>query len=316
MSSSSSRNGTSLATEKPELLDYGFTGLVYAMAIATVGLLLWLIYVIFTSAGPSIKTFGLPFIWSNEWDVGNLKFGALPYVYGTLMSSLIAFILALPSGLAVALMTSEDVFPSWVRSPVAFLVELIAAIPSVIIGLWGIFVFIPAIQPFHDFLHNTLGWLPIFSTSPFGYSLLTAGMVLAIMIVPTLASISRDVLLSLPSDLRRASMALGATRWETIFKVLLPSGMSGIVGATILALGRALGETMAVTMVIGNSIDPSPSWLSPAYTIPAVIANEFGEAIEAVHIGSFMYLALILLVLTLAINVFAVYLVEFTSLKR
>jgi phosphate transport system permease protein len=307
---------TSLETQKKEWLDLGFTNIVKAVALATVGILVWMVFVVYHASLPAVNQFGWAFITSKEWDVPNLMFGALPYIYGTLVSSAIAFVFAVPVGLAVALITSEDIVPRWVQTPLAFLVELIAAIPSVIIGLWGIFVFLPSIEPLTQLLHRIFSWIPLFSTPPQSiYSMLSAGIILAIMITPTVASISRDVLVVLPQDLRSASVALGATRWETIFKVMLPTGVSGIVGAAILALGRALGETMAVTMVIGNSANISPSLLNPGYTIPAVIANEFGEALEPVHVGSFMYLAMILFVLTLVVNLVAVVLVQLTAQK-
>jgi phosphate transport system permease protein len=291
-------------------LDRGFTWLVFGFACATVILLFWISWVIFQNAQPAIEKFGLGFLWSQEWNVGELNFGALPYVYGTVVSSGLALILAVPVGLAVALITSEDFLPPWVRSPVAFLVELIAAIPSVIIGLWGIFVLIPFLQPIQEWLYQNFRWIPLFSTEPFGYGMLTAGVILAIMILPTMAAISREVLVAVPKELRSGSMSLGATRWETIFGVLLPAGISGILGAAVLALGRALGETMAVTMVIGNSPLISASILDLGYTIPAVLANEFGEAQDGLHIGALMYLALILFTVTLLVNITAVLMVR------
>jgi phosphate transport system permease protein len=179
--------------------------------------------------------------------------------------------------------------------------------------LWGIFVLIPFLQPIQQWLYDRLGWFPLFSTPPAGYGMSSAGVILAIMVLPTMAAISREVLLAVPKDLRSGSMSLGATRWETIFGVLLPAGVSGIVGAAILALGRALGETMAVTMVIGNTAQISPSLLDVAYTIPAVLANEFGEALDGLHVGALMYLALILFLVTLLVNVAAVLMVRFLS---
>jgi len=303
---------TDLTSTKGEgvWLEYGFTGLVWLMAVATAGVLFWLSWVIFQEARPAVEEFGLSFLWSQTWNVGQEKFGALPFIYGTLVSSLVALLLAVPTGLAVAIVTSEDFLPIWVRSPLGFLVELIAAIPSVIIGLWGIFVLIPFLLPFQQWLFTKLGWFPLFSFEPYGPGMLVAGIVLAIMILPTVAAISREVLLVIPQDLRSASMSLGATRWETIGKVLLPAGSSGIVGAIILALGRALGETMAVTMVIGNSIQISPSVLAPGYTIPAILANQFAEALDKLHIGALMYLALILFVITLVVNIIAVVMVQ------
>ncbi|MBV9387461.1 MAG: phosphate ABC transporter permease subunit PstC [Chroococcidiopsidaceae cyanobacterium CP_BM_ER_R8_30] len=305
-----SNNDLTTGTGANSGLDIGFTWIVYAFAFTTASVLLWLAWVIFQKAEPAIQHFGLGFLWSQDWDVDNLKFGALPYIYGTLVSSLTALLLALPVGLAVALVTSEDFLPFWVRSPIAFIVELIAAIPSVIIGLWGIFVLSPFLQPAQVWLHHNLGMIPLFGTQPFGPSMLVACVILAIMILPTMAAISRDVLLALPRDLRSGSMSLGATRWETIFGVLLRAAFPGIVGAAILALGRALGETMAVTMVIGNSPQLSFSLLDGAATIPSLLVNQFGEAQDSLHIGALMYLALILFALTLLVNIIAVLMVR------
>ncbi len=306
-----------LATDKQNLwLDQGFTWLLRFIACSTVALLFWLSWIIFQNAQPAIQKYGLGFLWGQDWDVVNLSFGALPYIYGTLVSSGLALLIAFPVGLAVALVTSEDFLPPWVRSPLAFLIELIAAIPSVIIGLWGIFVMIPFLQPIQDWLYQNFSWIPLFSTAPSGYGMLSAGVILAIMILPTMAAISREVLLVLPKDLRSGSMSLGATRWETIFKVLLPAGASGIVGAAVLALGRALGETMAVTMVIGNLSQITPSLLDAAYSIPAVLANEFGEAGDDLHVGALMYLALILFVVTLLVNIAAVLMVRLIARGR
>jgi phosphate transport system permease protein len=297
-------------------LEYGFTALVWAIALATAGVLFWMSWVIYKDAAPAIQQFGLPFLWSKTWNVGQEKFGALPFIYGTLVSSALALLLAVPTGFAVAIVTSEDFLPQWVRSPLAFLVELIAAIPSVIIGLWGIFVLIPFLLPFQQWLFDHFKWIPLFNTEPFGPGMFVAGIVLAIMILPTVAAISREVLLVTPQELRSASMSLGATRWETIWNVVLPTGGSGILGAVILALGRALGETMAVTMVIGNSIQISPSLLAAGYTIPAVLANQFAEALDKLHVGALMYLALILFVITLIVNMIAVLMVQLISGKR
>lgn len=296
-------------------LESGFTGLIWTFASATAAVLFWMSGIIFKDAYPAIEKFGLQFLWSPEWNIGELQFGALAFIYGTLVSSAIALFLAVPLGLAVALVTSENFLPIWVRSPLGFLIESIAAIPSVIIGLWGIFVLIPFLLPFQEWLFNTFGWFPLFSTEPFGPGMLPAGVVLSIMILPTIAAISREVLLAIPIDIRSASMSLGATRWETILYLLLPAGSSGIIGAIILALGRALGETMAVTMVIGNSIQINSSILAPGYTIPAVLATQFREALENLHIGALMYLALILFTITLLVNIVAVLLVQLIGVK-
>ena len=292
-------------------IDQGFTWLVQGFAMSVVIVLGWMSWVIFRQAQPAIEKFGFGFLWTQNWDINELTFGALPYIYGTLVSSAIALIIALPIGLAVAVVTSERFLPPWIRSPIAFVVELIAAIPSVIIGLWGIFVLIPFLQPVQQWLFQHLSWIPIFNSEPAGPSMLIAGIILAIMILPTIAAISREVLIAIPKELRTASASLGATQWETIFRVLLPSAISGILGAAMLGLGRALGETMAVTMVIGNSDQISTSLLNPGNTIPALLANQFAEASDGLHIGALMYLALILFALTLIVNMLAIVLVKF-----
>jgi phosphate transport system permease protein len=265
---------------------------------------------IFQHTLPALKQFGLGFLVGKEWNVQDQIFGAVPAIYGTIGSSAIALSIAIPVGLSVAILTSEDLLPQKLRSIVAFVIELIAAIPSVVFGLWGFFTLVPLLRPLQEFIHAKFGWVPLFSTEPSGFGLFTAGTLLAIMILPTLAAVSREVLLVVPSYLRTGSMALGATRWETIVRVVLPTAFSGIIGAVMLALGRALGETMAVTMVIGNSSTIGPSLFEAAYSIPAILANQFGEAQEDVHLGALAYLALILFVLTLAVNVGAVGLVR------
>jgi phosphate transport system permease protein len=306
-------------TESPGtagLFNRGFTILVWICAASGSIFLLWMAWIVFQDAQPAIDKFGLGFLWGTTWDVNVLTFGGLPFIFGSVISSILALLLAIPLSVAVALTTSENYLPASIRYPIGFLVELIASIPSVIIGLWGIFVLIPALKPLQEWLFQNLAWFPLFGTQPLGPSMLIAGVILAIMIVPTISAISRDVLLTVPAELRSASMALGATRWETIWRVLLPAASSGIIGAIILGLGRALGETMAVAMVIGNSSIISPSLLAPGYTIPAVLANTFPEAFEELHIGALMYLALILFVITLAVNSVAALLVQFINRNR
>jgi phosphate transport system permease protein len=308
--------GLTVAGGRNYWTNQAFTFLVYGFAVITVLILFWMTWIIFEQAKPAIDKFGFSFIFSQEWDTGNDLYGALPYIYGTLVSSAIAILLAFPIGIAVSLITSENFLPKSVRETLAFVVQLIAAIPSVIFGLWGIFVFAPALQPAQNWLYQVFKWIPLFNTEdPSGFNMLTAGIVLAIMILPTLAAISRDVLLVTPKELRSASMALGSTRWETIFKVLLPTAFSGIISAAMLALGRALGETIAVTMLIGNSAQISASLLAPAYTIPSVLANEFAEAASALHTGALTYLALILFALTLLVNIAANLLVKWFGVK-
>jgi phosphate transport system permease protein len=308
--------GLLTSDDRGQWFDTGFTWITRLLAFCTVATLFWMAWLIFRQAWPAIQEFGLAFLGSKNWDIGLLEFGALPYISGTLITSTIALMLAFPIGLAVALVTSENFLPGWVRSPLAFVVELIAAIPSVIIGFWGIFVFLDAMLPMNYWLYENFGWLPLFSTEPFGPGILPAGVILAIMILPTMAAISREVLLAVPVELRSASGSLGATRWETIFRVILPTAMSGILGAATLALGRALGETMAVTMVIGNSPFLTVSLLDLGATIPSVLANEFAEALDPLHIGALMYLALVLFVITLIVNIAAVVLVRVFSAPR
>jgi phosphate transport system permease protein len=295
---------------KSDLADRLFRYLMYAASGISVSILLLMGWIIFQHTLPALKEFGLGFLFGKEWNVQDKIFGALPIIYGTIGSSAIALLIAIPIGLSVAILTSEDLLPQKLRSSVAFTIELIAAIPSVVFGLWGFFTLVPLLRPLQEFLHAKFGWIPLFKTEPSGFGLFTAGTLLAIMILPTLAAVSREVLLVVPSYLRTGSMALGATRWETIFRVVLPTAFSGIIGGVMLALGRALGETMAVTMVIGNSATLGPSLFEAAYSIPAILANQFGEAQDDVHLGALAYLALILFVLTLAVNVGAVGLVR------
>lgn len=297
-------------------LDRGFAWILQAIAIASIFVLLWMGWVIFQAAAPAIREFGAGFLTRQEWDVNQLQFGALTYIYGTIVSSAIALLFAVPIGITVAIVTSEKFLPNWMRSGFGFLVELIASIPSVIIGFWGIFVLIPFLKPIQLWLHQQFGWLPLFSTETFGPSLFVAGTILAIMILPTITAISRDIMAAMPQELRTASMSLGATRWEMIFTILLPSSASGIVGAIILALGRALGETMAVTMVIGNSDQISLSLMDASNTIPAILANQFPEALDELHIGALMYLALILFALTLIVNIIATVMVKILGFKH
>ncbi len=298
------------------ILDTAFTWVVRILAFTSVAVLLVMTFTIGQQSIPAFKTFGFGFIFSQDWDVPNAKFGALPYIFGTLVTSAIAIVFALPIATAVAILTSEDFLPLWLRYPIGYIVELIAAIPSVIVGLWGIFVLGDFLRPIGEFLHQNLGWIPLFSTEFVGPGILTAGVILAVMILPTIASISRDVLLSVPKELRSASMALGGTRWETIFRVMLPAALSGLVGANLLGLGRALGETMAVTMVIGNSPQITASLLDLGSTIPAVMANEFAEASDELHVSSLMFLGFLLFFITLSINALAVFLVKFLGRKN
>ena len=278
-----------------------FLVLTWLASAATVLILAWILESIFTPALPMIQRTGLSFFTSMAWNVNRDVYGALPFVVGTAMTSLIALILALPLGVFIALFLSENFLPFSIRQIIRFVVELLAAIPSVVYGLWGIAVVIPIVQQFGGILANSLGFLPLFQGPAFGNSTLTASLVLALMVLPTITAISRTTLANLPLALREGSYAIGATRWETIFRVLLPSAAPGIVAATILAFGRAMGETMAVAMLIGNSPRLSWSLLSPGGTLAGLLANQFGEA-TGMQISALMYAALALVLLTLVVN--------------
>jgi phosphate transport system permease protein len=281
-------------------------GLTVAFAVAIGLVLLAITVVILEEAWPAIQAFGLSFLWTQSWNPveGREIYGALPMIYGTLVSSAIALLLAVPLGVGTAIFLSEDFIPLNIRTILVFLVELLAAIPSVVYGLWGIFVLIPFTKVIGVWLHTNFGWFPLFSTVPVGPGMLPAGIVLAIMILPIITAISRDSLASLPPDLRQASLGIGATRWGTIFRVLIPAAISGIVGGTMLALGRAMGETMAATMIIGNSNQLSISLLAPANTIASLLANQFAEA-KGMQVSALMYAAFVLVIMTLVVNILA-----------
>ncbi len=267
-----------------------------------VGLMLWL------NSQPTRAAAGWSFLTSTVWNPVDEQFGAVPFIAGTLTTSLVALLLAFPLGLLIAIFLAE-LCPARLRHVLGFMVELLAAIPSVVYGAWGIFVLIPrVVTPLGHWLMQTLGtpgrfpYLPIFEGPFFGASNLAAGLVLAVMILPTIAAISRDVLLAVPRSQREAALAIGATRWEAIWQVVLPYGLSGILGAAILGLGRALGETMAVTMVVGNVAQLSASLLRPGYTMASVIANEWGESRTILYSSALIEIGLLLFVMSLLLN--------------
>jgi len=283
---------------------------VYRSVLTALALLLPLLLILIAAelvinALPAAGKFGLGFLTHSTWDPVQGQFGALPLIFGTLYSSLVALVIAVPLALACAIFLTEFA-PRWLRTPVATLIELLAAVPSVIYGLWGIFVLIPLLR---DHLwpvgRHVLGWLPMFSGVFYGPSVLAAGVILAVMIVPYIAAVSREVLLAVPPSQREAGLALGATRWETVWSVILPYGRAGIIGAVILGLGRALGETMAVTMVIGNRHEVSASLIQPGYTIAAAIANEFSEAVSDMHLASLFLAGAVLFLITVVVNAIA-----------
>ncbi|WP_330204633.1 phosphate ABC transporter permease subunit PstC [Cyanobacterium sp. Dongsha4] len=290
-------------------LDIGFRWLTLILAISIGLILLSIAIIVAIGAWPAIKEFNFTFFNNSNWNPVEDEYGVIAVVYGTLVSSLIALIIAIPLGVGAAVFLSEDFLPEEIRTILVFLVELLAAIPSVVYGLWGIFVLIPLTKSLGTWLNGNFGWFPLFSTPPTGPGMLPAGIILAIMILPIIIAISRDSLASLPPDLRQASLGLGATRWETIFRVLIPAAISGIVGGVMLALGRAMGETMAATMIIGNSNNLNISILAPANTIASLIANQFAEA-SGLQVSALMYAGLVLMILTLIVNVGAEYIVN------
>jgi phosphate transport system permease protein len=265
-------------------------------------MLAFLVYELWTGSKLAIDRFGLSFVTSSTWDPVAEEFGAFPLMFGTLLSSLIALLIAVPLSLGVAIYLTEFA-PKAVRQPVAFLIGLLAAIPSVVYGLWGIFVLIPALRTTaFPFLRKVLGFLPFFQGPIYGPSMLAAGIILAIMIMPYIMSVSREVLLAVPNTQREAALALGATRWEAVTSAVVPYARSGLMGAIILGLGRALGETMAVTMVIGNRHEIAASLFAPGYTMAAAIANEFSEAVGDLHLSALAYVAFLLFVVTVVVN--------------
>ena len=251
---------------------------------------------------PAIRAFGLRFLVTSHWDPVAGEFGALPFIYGTLVSSLLALLIAVPLSLGAAIFLAE-LAPAWIRPPVAFLIEMLAAVPSVVYGLWGIFVLVPWLRDWvQPPLGRALGFLPLFQGPPYGIGMLAAGLILAIMVVPYITSVSREVLLAVPGSQREAALGLGATRWETTRIAVLRYGRSGLIGAILLGLGRALGETMAVTMVIGNRPEIAASLFAPGYTMASVLANEFTEATSDLYVSALVEIGLLLLVVTVLVN--------------
>jgi phosphate transport system permease protein len=280
-----------------------------------------MLIVIFVAVGvagwPALRDAGFSFLTSSRWDPVAGAFGAAPAIFGTIVTSIIALVIATPLALGVGIFLSEFA-PSWLRQPVAFVVDLLAAIPSVIYGLWGIFVLVPLLrEQVMPFLRDTLGLgaTPFFSGPAYGPSMLAAGLILAIMVLPYISAVTREVLLAVPRSQREAALALGATRWEVIRDAVLPYARTGIVGGMMLGLGRALGETMAVTMLIGNRHEISTSLLAPGYTMASLIANEFSEATGDLHLAALMGVGFVLLIVTFIVNVLARALVWQTARK-
>src|ERR1700674_2470268 len=274
--------------------------------LALVGLI---IYELMSGSRLSWHAFGLKFFFRSEWDPVNEQFGALPFVYGTLVSSFLALLLAVPLAIGVAVFITE-MCPRWLKGPLAFTTELLAAIPSVIYGLWAIFVLVPLLRQYvQPWLARYLGWTGLFEGPPYGIGMLAAGIILAIMIVPIISSITREVMTAVSQQQREGVLALGATRWEMIRMGVLRNARAGIMGGVILGLGRALGETMAVTMVIGNRPEIARSLFAPGYTMASVIANEFSEATGDLYLSALIEVGLALFLVTIVVNALARFLV-------
>jgi phosphate transport system permease protein len=292
----------SLAEERGSRGDVVFRALLTLAALAIPTLLAFLLLELVRGSDLAIHRFGLRFVTDSVWDPVAERFGAWPLIVGTLLSSFLALLVAVPLSLGVAIYLTEFA-PRAVRAPIAFVIQLLAAIPSVVYGLWGIFVMIPVLRrTLFPLLRSTLGFLPFFQGPIYGPSMLAASLILAIMVMPYVMSVSREVLLAVPGSQREAALGLGATRWEAVRTAILPYARSGIVGAVILGLGRALGETMAVTMLIGNRNEISASLFAPGYTMAAAIANEFAEAVKDIHLSALAYVALLLFVVTVLVN--------------
>lgn len=281
--------------------DFVFENITRFFAFIILALVLIMVYEMAIKSIPSIEKFGWGFITSLSWDPVHDDYGALPFIFGTLYSSLIALLIALPLSVGIAIFLSEFA-PKWLEQPVSILVELLAAIPSIVYGLFGIFVLTPWLRKtIEPYLGDHLGFIFLFKGPPYGLGMLAAALILTIMILPIITSISRDVMKSIPETQREAAFALGATKWEVV-RVVLTGAKSGILGATLLGLGRAVGETMAVTMVIGNRPDISFSLFDPGHTMASVLANEFTEATSDLYVSSLIEIALLLFVLAMILN--------------
>ncbi|WP_269623076.1 phosphate ABC transporter permease subunit PstC [Prochlorococcus marinus] len=297
-----------------KLTDKAFKLFTLVMASTVSIVLLGIFIVIFYESLDSMSRYGFEFLTTSAWDPVSDEYGAFTAIYGTLITSLSSLLIAVPLGVGAAIFITEDIIPKKIRDIIGLMVELLAAIPSVVLGLWAIFVMEPFIRPFLTLLYKAFGWIPFFSTEPIGPGLAPAILILVVMILPIITSISRDSINQVPNSLREAAYGIGSTRWVAIFNVILPAAISGIAGGVLLGLGRAMGETMAVTMIIGNSNSFNWSLLSPGYTISAMLANQFGEA-DGSQVSSLMYAAFVLMLLTLIVNIFAQFIVKKLSLK-
>jgi len=294
-----------LRTSGGEGADRVFQWVITACGLAVLAVLVLIVYELIGDSRLSWHAFGFKFFGASDWDPVNELFGALPFIYGTLVSSLVALIIAVPLSVGVAVFTTE-MCPKALRGPLSFFVELLAAIPSVIYGLWAFFVLVPLLSGYVEpFLAKTLGWTGLFTGPMYGIGMLAAGIILAIMIIPIISSITREVLMVVPQHQREAALALGATRWEMIRIAVLRNARAGIVGGIILGLGRALGETMAVTMVIGNRPEIAKSLFAPGHTMASVLATEFSEATGDTYLSALIEIGLALFLVTIVVNALA-----------
>ena len=297
-----------------KLVDTGFRQLSVALASLVGLVLLGILLTVLFGSREAVARFGLQFLVLSDWDPVSDTYGAFTAIYGTIVTSILALLIAVPLGVGTAIFITENLIPLGLRQVLGIMVELLAAIPSVVLGLWAIFVMEPFLRPLLEMVHRSLGWMPFFSTVPQGPGMAPAILILVVMVLPIITAISRDSLQQVPPELRQAAYGVGTTRWGAILRVILPAAVSGITGGVMLALGRAMGETMAVTMIIGNSNNFSWSLLAPGNTIASMLANQFGEA-DGFQVSALMYAAVVLMILTLLVNVLAQWIVRRLSLK-
>jgi phosphate transport system permease protein len=296
------------------LVDEGFRVLSVALASLVGLVLLGILLTVLFGSREAVARFGLRFLVLSDWDPVSDTYGAFTAIYGTIVTSILSLLIAVPLGVGTAIFITENLIPLRLRQLLGVMVELLAAIPSVVLGLWAIFVMEPFLRPILELVHRAFGWIPFFSTVPQGPGMAPAILILVVMVLPIITAISRDSLQQVPAELRQAAYGVGTTRWGAILQVILPAAVSGITGGVMLALGRAMGETMAVTMIIGNSNNFSWSLLAPGNTIASMLANQFGEA-DGFQVSALMYAAVVLMILTLLVNVLAQWVVRRLSLK-
>jgi phosphate transport system permease protein len=297
-----------------KFVDSSFRNITISMASMVALILIAILIVVFWGSIESMGRYGLKFLVTSNWNPVDNEYGIATAIYGTAITSFLSLLIAIPLGIGTAIFITENFVPKRIRDIIGILVELLAAIPSVVLGLWAIFVMEPFLRPLLTILYNSLGWIPFFSSQPMGPGITPAILILVVMILPIITAISRDSLNQVPISLREAAYGVGATRWRAIIDVILPAAVSGIAGGVLLALGRAMGETMAVTMIIGNSNNFSWSLLGPGNTIAAMLANQFGEA-DGSQVSSLYYAAFVLMVLTLFVNIISQLMVKRLSLK-